>query len=127
MHNVWALASLWVGLALVATLLAIWFQISTALTEIVVGTVAQLVIGAIAGPTGLGFDGSPQAEKATEGALALARSLDAKALLLAVARPPEPATIVEVDAMLDEASMQPSSSLELIRRFQAKNCNWSRP
>ena len=37
MQNVWALASLWVGLALVATLLAIWFKISTALTEIVVG------------------------------------------------------------------------------------------
>jgi hypothetical protein len=36
MQNVWALASLWVGLALVATLLAIWFKISTALTEIVV-------------------------------------------------------------------------------------------
>ena len=46
MQNVWALASLWVGLALVATLLAIWFKISTALTEIVVGTVAQLFIGA---------------------------------------------------------------------------------
>jgi glutathione-regulated potassium-efflux system ancillary protein KefC len=54
MQNVWALASLWVGLALVATLLAIWFKISTALTEIVVGTVAQLVIGAILGPMGLG-------------------------------------------------------------------------
>jgi len=53
MHNVWALASLWVGLALIATLLAIWFKISTALTEIVVGTVAQLVIGAFVGPTGL--------------------------------------------------------------------------
>ena len=37
--------SLWVGLALAATLLAIWFKISTALSEIVVGTVAQLVIG----------------------------------------------------------------------------------
>jgi hypothetical protein len=34
-----------VGLALAATLLAIWFKISTALSEIVVGTVAQLVIG----------------------------------------------------------------------------------
>ena len=34
-------------MALIATLLAIWFKISTALTEIVVGTVAQLVIGAI--------------------------------------------------------------------------------
>ena len=54
MQNVWALASLWVGLALVATLLAIWFKISTALTEIVVGTVAQLVIGALVGPLGLG-------------------------------------------------------------------------
>ncbi len=53
MPNVWVLASLWVGLALVATLLAIWFKISTALTEIVVGTVAQLVIGAIVGPMGL--------------------------------------------------------------------------
>ena len=46
MQNVWVLASLWVGLALVATLLAIWFKISTALTEIVVGTVAQLIFGA---------------------------------------------------------------------------------
>jgi glutathione-regulated potassium-efflux system ancillary protein KefC len=54
MQNVWALASLWVGLALVATLLAIWFKISTALTEIVVGTVAQLIIGALVGPVGLG-------------------------------------------------------------------------
>lgn len=54
MENVWVLASLWVGLALVATLLAIWFKISTALTEIVVGTVAQLVIGALVGPIGLG-------------------------------------------------------------------------
>ncbi len=46
MQNVWVLASLWVGLALVATLLAIWFKSSTALTEIVVGTVAQLIFGA---------------------------------------------------------------------------------
>jgi glutathione-regulated potassium-efflux system ancillary protein KefC len=53
MQNVWVLASLWVGLALIATLLAIWFKISTALTEIVVGTVAQLAIVAIVGPTGL--------------------------------------------------------------------------
>jgi glutathione-regulated potassium-efflux system ancillary protein KefC len=53
MQNVWALASLWVGLALIATLLAIWFKISTALSEIVVGTVAQLIIGAIVGPLGL--------------------------------------------------------------------------
>jgi Kef-type K+ transport system membrane component KefB len=53
MDNVWFLAALWVGLALVATLLAIWFRISTALSEIVVGTVAQLIIGALLGGTGL--------------------------------------------------------------------------
>src|ERR1700691_6262341 len=47
MENVWVLAAVWVGLALVATLVAIWFRISTALSEIVVGTVAQLVIGAL--------------------------------------------------------------------------------
>jgi len=49
MENVWVLAALWVGLALIATLLAIWFRISTALSEIVVGTVAQLIIGAFIG------------------------------------------------------------------------------
>src|SRR5271157_5888471 len=43
MMNTWALSALWVGLALAATLLAIWCKISTALSEIVVGTVAQLV------------------------------------------------------------------------------------
>ena len=53
MANTWALCALWVGLALAATLLAIWFKISTALTEIVVGTVAQLVIGAFMAQGGL--------------------------------------------------------------------------
>jgi nucleotide-binding universal stress UspA family protein len=49
------------------------------------------------------YDGSAQSDKSTERALALAQSLDAKVLLFAVARPPEPATIVEVDAILDDA------------------------
>jgi Kef-type K+ transport system membrane component KefB len=53
MMNTWALAALWVGLALVATLLAIWFKVSTALSEIVVGTVAQLIIGVVLGSAGL--------------------------------------------------------------------------
>jgi Kef-type K+ transport system membrane component KefB len=43
-----------VGLALLATLFAIWFRISTALTKIVVGTVAQLIIGAFVVRGGLG-------------------------------------------------------------------------
>jgi glutathione-regulated potassium-efflux system ancillary protein KefC len=46
MMNTWVLSALWVGLALIATLIAIWFRMSTALSEMVVGTVAQLVIGA---------------------------------------------------------------------------------
>jgi glutathione-regulated potassium-efflux system ancillary protein KefC len=53
MTNAWALSALWVGLALVATLLAIWFKVSTALSEIVVGTVAQLIIGVMLGTSGL--------------------------------------------------------------------------
>lgn len=54
MENVWFLASLWVGLALIATLLAIWLRISTALSEIVVGTVAQLIVGVVIGSGSLG-------------------------------------------------------------------------
>ena len=53
MTNTWALSALWLGLALAATLLAIWFRISTALSEIVVGTVAQLIIGAFMARGGL--------------------------------------------------------------------------
>ena len=51
----------------------------------------------------IGFDGSSQAEKATEVGLSLAQTLDSKVLLFAVASPPEPATVVELDAMLDDA------------------------
>jgi glutathione-regulated potassium-efflux system ancillary protein KefC len=54
MDNTWFLAALWIGLALVATLFAIWFRISAALSEIVVGTVAQLIIGVAIGGAGLG-------------------------------------------------------------------------
>lgn len=48
MENVCVLAALWVGLTLIATLLAIRFKTSAAPTEIVVGAVAQLIIGAFA-------------------------------------------------------------------------------
>jgi glutathione-regulated potassium-efflux system ancillary protein KefC len=54
MENMWVLAAVWVRLALVATLVAIWFRISTALSEIVAGTVARLVIGALFVHTELG-------------------------------------------------------------------------
>jgi glutathione-regulated potassium-efflux system ancillary protein KefC len=58
MTGVWALAALWLGLALIASLLAIWFRISSALSEIVVGTIAQLIIGAVIGSAILGTDES---------------------------------------------------------------------
>jgi glutathione-regulated potassium-efflux system ancillary protein KefC len=54
MEHVWFSAALWLVLALVATMLSIWFRISTALSEIVVGTVAQLIIGALIGTEVLG-------------------------------------------------------------------------
>jgi len=49
MTQVWAQAALWLGLALLASLLSIWLRVATALSEIVVGTVAQLLIGAALG------------------------------------------------------------------------------
>ena len=58
MTTVWALAALWLGLALIASLVSIWLRISTALSEIVVGTIAQLLIGAIVGAAVLGTDES---------------------------------------------------------------------
>jgi len=54
MDQVWFVAALWLLLALVAVLAANWLRISTALSEIVVGTVAQLVIGALVGVSALG-------------------------------------------------------------------------
>ena len=49
MTEIWGQAALWLGLALVATLASIWLRIATALSEIVVGTIAQLIIGAALG------------------------------------------------------------------------------
>src|SRR5512144_2660792 len=54
MTEIYTLAALWLGLALIATLLSIWLRIATALSEIVVGTVAQLLIGAAVGTAMLG-------------------------------------------------------------------------
>lgn len=51
----------------------------------------------------VGYDGSPQADKAVEIAFSLAQDTDSTVLILSVARPPEPATTVELSAMLDDA------------------------
>jgi glutathione-regulated potassium-efflux system ancillary protein KefC len=58
MTETWFLAALWLGLALIATLLSIWLRVATALSEIVVGTVAQLIIGATLGVALLHTDDS---------------------------------------------------------------------
>jgi glutathione-regulated potassium-efflux system ancillary protein KefC len=58
MTEIWAQAALWLGLALVATLISIHLRMATALSEIVVGTVAQLLIGALVGGVVLSADAS---------------------------------------------------------------------
>jgi Kef-type K+ transport system membrane component KefB len=45
MASVWLASALWIGLALVASVLSIWVAISVALVEIVVGAVAGNIIG----------------------------------------------------------------------------------
>ncbi|HEY6345012.1 MAG TPA: cation:proton antiporter [Bryobacteraceae bacterium] len=45
MEQIWPVAALWLLLALVATLFSVWFRISTALSEIVVGTIIGGLIG----------------------------------------------------------------------------------
>jgi glutathione-regulated potassium-efflux system ancillary protein KefC len=71
MTEIYSLATLWLGLALVATLLSIWLRIATAMSEIIVGTVAQLLIGAALGATALGTDESWIRFLASTGAVVL--------------------------------------------------------
>src|SRR5207245_884224 len=56
MTEIWGVAALWLGLALLAALLSIWLKVANALSEIAVGTVAQLVLGAAFGAAFLGAD-----------------------------------------------------------------------
>src|SRR5260370_3099812 len=56
MTEIWALAALWLGLALLAARLSIWLKVANALSEVVVGTAAQLVLGAACGAAFLGAD-----------------------------------------------------------------------
>jgi len=56
MTGTWAIAALWLGLALLAALLSIWFRTATALSEIVVGTLAQWVAGVTLGASLLPAD-----------------------------------------------------------------------
>src|SRR5881398_1059961 len=71
MTEIYSLATLWLGLALMATLLSIWLRIATAMSEIIVGTVAQLIIGAVLGAAALGTDQSWIKFLASTGAIVL--------------------------------------------------------
>lgn len=71
MESVWLVAALWLLLALVAVLVSIWLRISNALSEIVVGTVAQLIIGALVGSQALGAKSEWIAFLAGTGAIVL--------------------------------------------------------
>ena len=56
MTETWALAALWIGLALFAALASIWLRVATALSEIVIGTLAQFAIGGLFGAAVLAAD-----------------------------------------------------------------------
>jgi glutathione-regulated potassium-efflux system ancillary protein KefC len=71
MTEIWTQAALWLGLALLATLASIWLRVATALSEIIVGTIAQLIIGAALGTTLLAGDASWLKFLAGAGALLL--------------------------------------------------------
>jgi Kef-type K+ transport system membrane component KefB len=58
MTEVWALAAFWFGLALIAGAAAMHFRISSAMAEVVMGTIAQLILGATIGSGFLGSEES---------------------------------------------------------------------
>jgi nucleotide-binding universal stress UspA family protein len=51
----------------------------------------------------VGYDGSNESDKAVDVAFSLAECMDSSVLIFAVARPPEPSTSVELEAVLDDA------------------------
>ncbi|CAN5902107.1 cation:proton antiporter [soil metagenome] len=56
MTETWTLAAMWLGLALIAALFSVWLRTATALSEIVVGTLAQFFLGIAFGASVLQAD-----------------------------------------------------------------------
>lgn len=69
----------------------------------------------------VGYDGSVQAEKAAHVAFAMAKAMDCKVLLFAVARPPEPAASVELEAVLDNAKEHYEEAFQKLTREAAES------
>ena len=68
------------------------------------------------------YDGSPQSGKAVDVAFSLAECLDATVLIFAVARPPEPPTSVELEAVLDDAKEHFEEGFKkIVERARAHN------
>jgi nucleotide-binding universal stress UspA family protein len=59
----------------------------------------------------VGYDGSPQSEKAVDVAFSLAECLDATVLIFAVARPPEPSTSRDLHVNTDMAVGHPAEQI----------------
>jgi Kef-type K+ transport system membrane component KefB len=100
MTEIYGLATLWLGLALMATLLSIWLRIATAMSEIIVGTVAQLTIGAALGATVLGTDQTWIRFLASTGAVILTFLAGAELDPLVMRREWKQATVVGLVAFL---------------------------
>ena len=71
MTEVWTLASLWIGLALISTFISVKLGIATALSEILVGIIAQGIIVAYFGGFSLGASESWISFLAGSGAIVL--------------------------------------------------------
>lgn len=71
MTAILAIAAAWLGLALIASLISIWFRIPTALAEVMVGMLAQLILGATVGSEVLGISDSWVKFLSTAGAILL--------------------------------------------------------
>ena len=56
MTEVWALAAFWLGLALIAGVLAMRYRISSAMAEVVIGTITQLILSVTIGSGFLGSE-----------------------------------------------------------------------
>jgi len=69
----------------------------------------------------VGYDGSEQSERAIDAAITLARCGDSYVMALAVARPPEPPTSVELEAALDDAREHYEAGLKTAIE-RAHNC-----
>lgn len=65
------------------------------------------------------YDGSPQAQRATDLAFSMAAAMQSKLLIFAVIRPPEPAARAELNAVLDDAREHYEQSFAQLRE-QAK-------